>query len=1109
MSPLPLPNRISRFWHRIGCLVLAGTLAWSANAALNHALSFDGVDDYVETSTNVIPASGDFTVSCWAYATHPYSLNMEILSQGSYGNAFYIGTRWGTLRLGDGWPDTGLGFPDPGWHHFAVVKTSADTFFYLDGTNLLCLGSAIPNPAATPLRLGRQYGQLGEYCTGWIGDVRVWKRALSAAEVEASLTQPVEVTDPGLVAAWRFDEMVGNTCTSMGVPAVVGTLVHGPAWRVLPTNFTRLRWPMACYRQVGPGYALGFDGVQNWVDTGVAPIPDTGDFTVECWAFATRVPGTGTIEILSQGGPGNAFYIGAYNGKIRLGDGWLETGLDFPVGQWHHFAVVKTSDETRFYLDGTNVLSRGSAIPNPAPTTPLRLGRQYGGYGEFFPGLIDEVRVWSRALGGDEIQTSMHYAPVAGSAGLEAYWPFSEGRGLGVGQVRSADASGRGHTLDLGPWPSWAPGAGWAPTLEWHGGDPLFQECHQDFANPVVGRVGLVALAAGTGHSLGLKADNTVVAWGWNHSGSVPADLGGVVAIAAGSYHSLALKADGKVAAWGLGGKKPGEGNVPPGLAHVVAIAAGSYHSLALKSDATVTAWGDNSWGQCNVPTDLGGVVAIAAGSHSLALKSDGTVTAWGQCNVPPGLTDAVAISAGFFYNLTLKADGTVIGWGENDYNQCAVPDGPTRVPLQVQGTVDANVQGLYPLVFSASNHLGEVPFGTRTVVVRDTTGPVVTPKGPNPAVVAVDTSWVDPGATASDACSGDVPGSLGGSGALNLQVPGVYTLHYAATDPSGNVGFAHRTVQVVTAPSVGDLSGAYGSSETDSGTCDAALRATVNPNGLPTSVRFEYGLPPGYSSALRLDLPATFAPTNLVVSAGGLAPGNQYHWRVVATNLAGVTASPDQVVTIPPVPSLSGISGACVMSDAFTGASVAKLRATANPNGPPATVVFQYGRTTNYGAASRLELPTSSASSHLVVDLAGLVPNYQYHWRVFASNAFGVVTSPDNLLVAVILNEDGGGETFLAGDFDGNGVVDKSEVESVLFGYLSSHPALTLTNLAGLGQSRVAFTLPEMPAATLSVEVSTNLTTWETLGDAVPRYEFMDTNAPASPQRFYRLRWP
>src|SRR5437660_6193822 len=100
-------------------------------------------------------------------------------------------------------------------------------------------------------------------------------------------------------------------------------------------------------------------------------------------------------------------------------------------------------------------------------------------------------------------------------------------------------------------------------------------------------------------------------------------------AITAGG-HSLALKNDGTVVAWGS--NAAGQSTVPAGLNSVVAIAAGGLHSLALKNDGTVVAWGDNSAGQSTVRAGLNSVVAISAGeSHSLALKNDGTVVAWGS----------------------------------------------------------------------------------------------------------------------------------------------------------------------------------------------------------------------------------------------------------------------------------------------------------------------------------------------------------------------------------------------------------------------------------------------------------------------------------------------
>ena len=95
--------------------------------------------------------------------------------------------------------------------------------------------------------------------------------------------------------------------------------------------------------------------------------------------------------------------------------------------------------------------------------------------------------------------------------------------------------------------------------------------------------------------------------------------LTNVVAVAAGSYHSLALRADGTVAAWG--NNEYGQTTVPAGLTNVVAVAAGGYHSLALRADGMIAVWGYNGYGQTTVPTWLSNVVALAGGySHSLAV---------------------------------------------------------------------------------------------------------------------------------------------------------------------------------------------------------------------------------------------------------------------------------------------------------------------------------------------------------------------------------------------------------------------------------------------------------------------------------------------------------
>ena len=123
--------------------------------------------------------------------------------------------------------------------------------------------------------------------------------------------------------------------------------------------------------------------------------------------------------------------------------------------------------------------------------------------------------------------------------------------------------------------------------------------------------------------------------------------------------------------------------------------------NLGLKKDGTVVAWGGETiYGDATPPKGLSNVVAVAAGyNHSLALRKDGTVCGWGfngggQATGVPTISDThitngtvtlegevlsnvVAIAASTEYSLALKRDGTVVGWGR----VCPkIPSGLTNV---------------------------------------------------------------------------------------------------------------------------------------------------------------------------------------------------------------------------------------------------------------------------------------------------------------------------------------------------------------------------------------------------------------------------------------------
>ncbi len=314
-----------------------------------------------------------------------------------------------------------------------------------------------------------------------------------------------------------------------------------------------------------------------------------------------------------------------------------------------------------------------------------------------------------------------------------------------------------------------------------------------------------IAAAAGSEFTLALRTDGTVTGWGATNSGqlSIPSSVSSCMAIAAGPSNSLALKTDGTVVGWGFNGVA--QTNIPSTVTNIAAIASGTYHCLALRGDGKVLGWGANSNGQTSIPPTATNAIAIAAGgSHSMALRADGRVFSWGlnssgQTNIPPTATNIVAIAAGEAHCLALRADGVVFAWGGNTAGQTNVPANVSAMipSLNITGTVVTNSPGTNLLTYAATNSLGGSGTTNRLVVVADRIGPVIALNGPNPLVLFLNTPFVEPGATATDLCAGNVSSGIVIGGTVNTNVEGNYFLTYSINDGNGNISMTNRQVIV------------------------------------------------------------------------------------------------------------------------------------------------------------------------------------------------------------------------------------------------------------------------------------------------------------------------
>ena len=206
----------------------------------------------------------------------------------------------------------------------------------------------------------------------------------------------------GLVAAWGFNEGSGSTTADASGKGHTGTLSN------------------ATWTAGGKfGAALSFDGSSSWVTVADAPDLDLSDgMTLEAWVRPSAL-GTSWRTVLFKersGGVVYSLYANQYSGlpvgQVYIGGEQNATGTaQLPLDTWTHVAVTFDGTSLRLYVDGT--LTNTTAISGAMSGSdgPLRIGGN-AIWNEWFDGLIDELRIYDRALSPTEIQTDMQ-TPVA------------------------------------------------------------------------------------------------------------------------------------------------------------------------------------------------------------------------------------------------------------------------------------------------------------------------------------------------------------------------------------------------------------------------------------------------------------------------------------------------------------------------------------------------------------------------------------------------------------------------------------------------------------------------------------------------------------------------
>jgi hypothetical protein len=227
-------------------------------------------------------------------------------------------------------------------------------------------------------------------------------------------------------------------------------------------------------------------------------------------------------------------------------------------------------------------------------------------------------------------------------------------------------------------------------------------------------------VSAGGCHALAVRQDGTAWAWGSGFLGrlgdnsasgkSSPVSVAGEFTdwcrVSAGSAHSLGIRQNGTLWAWGCNGNgrlgdntivsRSSPVSVVGGFTDWCQVSAGAGHNLAIRQNCTLWAWGYNGQGrlgddsvvnQSSPVSVVGGFAdwchASAGSAHSLAVRTNGTAWAWGvnlngrlgdgttvnkssPVSVVGGFTDWCQVSAGNLHSLAVRTNGTAWAWGYN-----------------------------------------------------------------------------------------------------------------------------------------------------------------------------------------------------------------------------------------------------------------------------------------------------------------------------------------------------------------------------------------------------------------------------------------------------------
>ncbi len=428
-----------------GSLLNIATSTFYAEGKIGQGARLDGDNDYV-TLGSISLGTNAYSVSFWAKrGTIIGAWGTAFGLKASFSDALWV-YEDGDIGFGDAgasdWTrlNTNSWTDKIGWHHVVMVVPAvggaSSITVYFDGVAIGTGTGGTSNSWNSPT-LGRF---ASAHDTEWLGsfdDVRIYNRALSAIEVTQlyryGSAKIAESKSPGslasgLVGHWTFDGGDLDWTTARATDK---------SGRSNNANMFSFATSTSIASGI-TGQALTFNGATNYVNvntpsgfpTGASPI------SYSVWVKPPAIASPGVIFYYGTNATLQSYYIDVRCAPNTFSAGRWGSQLHcdtstYTPGQWYHLALTYDGTTSRFYKNG--VFINSAAVTLSLVNTYASIGRYSGG--EYFPGLIDDVRVYNRQLSDEEVerlynlgQPTKTAATVVNkntlSTGLVSHWTF-------------------------------------------------------------------------------------------------------------------------------------------------------------------------------------------------------------------------------------------------------------------------------------------------------------------------------------------------------------------------------------------------------------------------------------------------------------------------------------------------------------------------------------------------------------------------------------------------------------------------------------------------------------------------------------------------------------